>query len=135
MADNKKKIIIDEDWKTQVEAERAAAAQGSPESAADEPGAAGGPAELPPAEFHTIVSMLATQVMLSLGALPNPINGQTQVHPPQAKHFIDLLAILQQKTEGNLTPEEGGMIEHLLHELRMAYLEVQNQPVAPPEEE
>ena len=148
-----KKIIIDEDWKTQVEAEKVAAeadrsevkeeseakeGQGvdavaeelAPESVA-EPGAV----PLPPADFTTIISMLATQAMLNLGSLPNPMTGTTDKNLPQAKHAIDLIEVLQQKTAGNCNPQEASMMENLLHELRMAYVHVQNLPATEAGEE
>jgi hypothetical protein len=83
------------------------------------------------ADFQTIVSLLATQVMVSLGALPNPMSGEAEVHPIHAKHFIDLLGVLQEKTKGNLSPEEDQGLESLMHELRMGFLAVQNMPADP----
>ena len=144
-AGEEKKIIIDEDWKTQVEAEKVSAeaarseakeGQGTvaqesgPESVA-EPGAI----PLPPADFTTIISMLATQAMLNLGSLPNPMTGKADKNLPQAKHAIDLIEVLQQKTAGNCNPQEASMMENLLHELRMAYVHVQNLPATEAGEE
>jgi len=128
---DEKKIIIDEDWKTQVEAEKAAAeaarkgatgpapsapATGKPES--KQSGAGAGP--LPPADLSTLVTMLATQAMVSLGALPNPLTHQVEADVPQARHFIDLLEVIEEKTKGNTTPEEARLLDGVLHELRMA---------------
>jgi len=146
-AGEEKKIIIDEDWKTQVEAENvsaeadrsevkegqgtdAVAQDSGPESVA-EPGAI----PLPPADFTTIISMLATQSMLNLGSLPNPMTGKADKNLPQAKHAIDLIEVLQQKTAGNCNPQESSMMENLLHELRMAYVQVQNLPATEADEE
>ena len=133
-ASEDKKIIIDEDWKTQVEAERVAAEATGDETDTDAPEAA--PASdsehrdipLPPADFTTIVSMLATQAMLNLGTLPNPMTGKTDRNLPQAKHAIDLIEVLQEKTKGNCNPQEEVMLQSLLHELRMAYVASQDQP-------
>jgi hypothetical protein len=133
MSDDEKKIIIDEDWKEQVQADREAADQPN-DSDTDQPDVqrppSGGP--LPPADLSTIVSMLATQAMLSMGAIPNPISGKQEVHPDQARHFVDLLEVLQEKTKGNCTPDESKMMDGLLHELRMGFLAVQNAP--PPQD-
>jgi hypothetical protein len=129
------KIIVDEDWKSRVEAERkaaekAAAPTGGEQSAtpakdAEAPPkpAAERPMQLPPATFSFLVTTLATQAMVSLGEAPNPFTGQVEVHLPEAKHFIDTLAMLEDKTRGNLTPEEHAMLDAYLHQLRMAYIE------------
>jgi len=128
-----KKIIIDEDWKSRVQSEKEQAAeQPSPDSAAPADAAAEADHTMPPADFQTIVSLLATQAMMSLGAMPNPITGEAALHPQQAKHFIDLLAVLEEKTKGNLSAAESQGLEKLVHELRMVFMSVQQQP--PPTE-
>lgn len=134
------RIIIDEDWKSQVEREKAAAtAMGStppPEahaettpvsreaSAAEEEDAD----QLPPASFAFLVFTLATQTMVHLGQIADPIDNQATVRLPLAQHHIDTLALLEEKTKGNLTAEEEKMLTTMLHELRMVYLYVKNQP-------
>ena len=72
--------------------------------------------------------MLATQAMLNLGTLPNPMTGKTDRNLSQAKHAIDLIEVLQEKTKGNCNPQEEVMLQSLLHELRMAYVASQDQP-------
>lgn len=130
MSAEEKKIIIDEDWKSRVQSEKEQAATEPPADTAA--AAAGEDHPLPPADFQTIVSLLATQAMMSLGALPNPLDGATTVHPQQAKHFIDLLAVLEEKTRGNLSAAESAGLERLLHELRMVFLSVgKPEPPAP----
>ncbi|NIP84832.1 MAG: DUF1844 domain-containing protein [Planctomycetales bacterium] len=130
MSAEEKKIIIDEDWKSRVQSEKEQAATQPPAGeAATSPAAEDQP--LPPADFQTIVSLLATQAMISLGALPNPLDGKVTVHPQQAKHFIDLLSVLEQKTRGNLSAEESAVLERLLHELRMVFLSVGKPQPAP----
>ena len=133
-----KKIIIDEDWKSQVEAEKEEAeATREASDAADLTGSIGSQDEkspqeipLPPADFTTIVSMLATQAMLNLGTLPNPMTGKTDRNLPQAKHAIDLVEVLKEKSKGNCNPQEEAMLQNLLHELRMAYVASQGQPAS-----
>ncbi|MCE9544405.1 MAG: DUF1844 domain-containing protein [Planctomycetia bacterium] len=143
-----KKIIIDEDWKSRVEAEREAAAQekSAPSAErpsdtttdpAESPAIAATPAKepvraaaappLPPADLQTLVGMLATQAMVTLGALPNPISGQVTADLAQARHFIDLIDMLQDKTRGQATLAEAQMFETLLHELRMAYVAMERR--------
>ena len=75
----------------------------------------------------TLVSGLAAQAMMSLGIFPNPIDGQTRILLHQGKHFIDTIAIVFEKTSGNLTPEETQAFENVLHELRMIYVAAQNE--------
>jgi hypothetical protein len=120
-ANPEKKIIVDEDWKSQVEAEREAARHPQPEQAQPQPP----PDEsLPPPGLPYLVSTLYLQAAISLGLLPSPISGKPEVRLGTARHAIDTLAILQEKTEGNRTPDESDEIEAVLHQLRMAYVEV-----------
>ncbi len=120
-----KKIIVDEDWKSQVEREKEALRQAPPASSpAAEPLAEG---SLPPPSLSLLANSLYLQAAIALGLLPNPLTGKAQVQLPQAKHTIDTLAILQQKTEGNRTPEESEDIEEMLHQLRLGFLSVQEQ--------
>ena len=121
-----KKLVIDEDWKSQVEAEKEAARRGQQPAKPVEPSAAArGP--LPPADLAFLIGTLYIQGAMSLGLLPNPVTKKADVQLDQAKHSIDLLTVLQQKTEGNRTPEETGELEAVLHELRMAYITVQQK--------
>ena len=127
MTQKDKKIIIDEDWKSRVQSEKEQAAQQPSADSTASADADEADQPLPPADFQTIVSLLATQAMMSLGALPNPISGETTAYPNQAKHFIDLLAVLEEKTKGNLSAPESQGLEKLLHELRMVFLAVQQE--------
>jgi len=77
--------------------------------------------KLPPADFNMLVTMFTTQALVALGMVPSP-DGQTMKQLPLAKHFIDLLSILQTKCKGNLTGHESNLLENSLHELRMAYV-------------
>ena len=121
-----KKIIIDEDWKSRVEAEKDSAGReqetssaGQAESAED----SGAP--LPPANLVFLASGLYLQGMVSLGLLPNPASDKPKLYLDQARHAVDTLQMLQEKTEGNRTPEESEELHRMLHELRMAYVSVQ----------
>ena len=77
---------------------------------------------IPPASFSTLVQMLATQAMAALGKVPLP--GQTEMKSDLAvaKHFIDLLGVLEEKTQGQLTVEEAGLLGAVAHELRIVYV-------------
>ena len=121
------KIFVDEDWKSQVEAEREAASH--PTSVAPK---AAQPAEeraLPPPSLALLANSLYLQASISLGFIPSPLSGKAEVNLAHAKHTIDTLAVLQQKTEGNRTPEETEIFEEMLHQLRMAYLSVEKGDV------
>jgi len=117
-----KKIIIDEDWKSQVAAEKAAA-DAPPEPAADEPHGA-----MPPPDLVFLASTLYMQALVALGLVPNPVTNKATQSLPQAKHAIDSLEMLRAKTEGNRTPDETEAIDQMLHELRMTFVEMQTRP-------
>src|SRR5579871_5937401 len=129
------KIVIDEDWKSRVEAEREAAAatahvqpggdSSSGHSKIETPASPAADAErahqLPPATLSFLITTLATQAMVSLGDVPNPLTGKSEVRLPEARHFIDTLGMLDEKTKGNRTPEESDLLDGFLHQLRMAF--------------
>jgi len=92
------------------------------ESIEDEPGTSA-PIQLPPADFSTLVGMLSSQAMVTLGVLPNPATGKPAAQLEFARHFIDLLGILEEKTKGNLESEEELALKNTIHQLRMIYLE------------
>ena len=128
---DKPKIIIDEDWKTQAQAEKEALASTEENVSEDTGESSGEMPPMPPASLLTLVSTLATQAMFSLGAVPHPMTGKVEVDFEQAKHFIDTLAVLEEKTAGNRTPEEDATLTQLVHELRMAFVGMQSAPPAP----
>jgi hypothetical protein len=123
-----KKILIDEDWKSQVEAEKEELQRHKQEQETTKPaGEAEAEADvpLPPPSLEFLASSLGMQAMIAMGLMPNPLTGKPEVHLHQAKHFIDIVAMLQEKTEGNRTPEETAALGNLLHELRMGFISVQ----------
>jgi hypothetical protein len=120
-----KKLFVDEDWKSQVEAEREAARHAAEAAQpAETPSPAGPSPPLPPANLTFLVSTLYLQGAIALGLMPNPVTNKIDVRLEQAKHSIDLLAMLQQKTEGNRTPEESDEFDAALHQLRLAFVTV-----------
>jgi hypothetical protein len=120
---DEKKIIIDEDWKARVQAEKEEAAKGK---AAVEPGEPGpfdaGDAPMPPASFELLLTTLATEALMALGQVPHPATGKAEVRRNQAKFVIDTVDVLRQKTKGNLTVSEEEAIDSLLHQLRMLFV-------------
>jgi len=76
----------------------------------------------PEPDFNFFVTTLALQASVSLGVIPNPSTNQKEENTTQAKFIIDTLGLLKEKTKGNLTKEEGDLLERVLYELRMQYL-------------
>jgi hypothetical protein len=77
---------------------------------------------LPEVNFSTFVVSLSTEVLFHLGEIPHPISGEKQKDLTLAKHAIDTLAMLMEKTQGNLTEEEKKLLEYMLYDLRMAFI-------------
>ena len=82
---------------------------------------------IPEASFSVLVTTLATQAMVALGQAPMPGEEKVVVNLPFAKHCIDTLDILADKTKGNLTTAEDHLLSQFLYELRMLFVAVQNQ--------
>ncbi|HZW10636.1 MAG TPA: DUF1844 domain-containing protein [Phycisphaerales bacterium] len=128
------KIIIDDDWKAQAQAEKAKLAEQErakqtatvrpAAGGAPGPAAPGAPAESDEIGFQDLVQVLASQALLYMGAFPDPQSGRAVVSPPVARAHIDLLGVLEEKTRGNLTDEEKKLLEGVLHELRMQFVEL-----------
>jgi hypothetical protein len=78
---------------------------------------------LPNIDFATFVVSLSHSALMHLGHAPHPETQCVETHLPLAKQTIDLLALLEQKTKGNLTGEEERLLGQVLYELRMKYLE------------
>ena len=81
--------------------------------------------------FIEFVMMHAQNAALFLGQIPNPKTGEGEVNLELAKMFIDQLAMIQEKTRGNLTNEEATVLRNTLSNLQMAYVEVAQQHGAP----
>jgi hypothetical protein len=77
----------------------------------------------PPVDFHTFVLSLGSSALLHLGEIENPNDGVSQKDLPLAKHTIDILAMLEEKTKGNLSTAEEKLMESLLYDLRLRYVE------------
>ncbi|MCA9310610.1 MAG: DUF1844 domain-containing protein [Phycisphaerales bacterium] len=119
--DEAPKIIVDSDWKSQAQAEKAKLAEAEAASAA---GPGGDPNQLPPADFRTLVGMLATQAVMYMGGMVHPETGHPVVDLEYSKHSIDLLGTLEEKTRGNLSSEEAEELTGALQELRMRWVEI-----------
>ena len=104
---------VDESWKTEVKKEKDKVGAGSGETKEK---------AFPEADFYSFISGLGMQVLMFMGEIPDPVSKQKQKNLPQAKYIIDTLIMLGQKTKGNLTEEEGGLMEGIIHELQMKYV-------------
>lgn len=80
------------------------------------------PAALPEINFSTFVVSLSSSALIHLGIAPDPMSGEKKKELPLAKQTIDMLGMLQDKTRGNLTEEEGKLLESMLYDLRMMYV-------------
>ena len=77
---------------------------------------------LPEVSFSTFIFSMSTSALMHLGEVPDPNTGQAVHDIKLAKQTIDILGMLQQKTDGNLTAEEENLLKHLLYELRLKYV-------------
>ncbi len=143
MADNEQpKIVTDDDWKQELQAEKEKLvtddagkdASGGAEAGA---GGAGGPGaqKMPDADFGGLMDSLAMQAVLYLGGFPDPQTGKAVISLEHAKYYIDMLAVLQEKTKGNLSDEEASLIDRAVSELRMQFVEVTKAVAAHMEEQ
>jgi len=125
------KIIIDTDWKSQAQAEKeklvaAESAKKAEQQAKAESGAGVPGREEGPIGIQDLISLLVSQTLMYLGAVPDPQSGRAIVAPEYAKLHIDMLGALEEKTKGNLSETESKLLSRALHELRMEYVEVSN---------
>ncbi|NOG55978.1 MAG: DUF1844 domain-containing protein [Planctomycetes bacterium] len=134
------KIHVDSDWKSQAQAEKQrladleAAKKGSapaPDAGTADGQAADGQAgdeqrqqEIPPANWETLVMALATQALMCLGGTVDPKTNRVLVDLEAGKHHIDLLAVLEEKTAGNLSDEEANQLKSIIHELQMQFVRI-----------
>jgi uncharacterized protein DUF1844 len=94
-----------------------------PQAIVGGPGPApGGPAGAPKADLTSLLVMLYGDAMANLGQAPDPMSGRPHIDLEQARFAIDLLAMLQEKTRSNRTPDESAVLEEMLTTLRMGYV-------------
>lgn len=132
-------IKSDESWKDRVKAEDAkldaergarSPAETSESDAEPEPDPEAldiDPSQVPPADFAVLVQSFSTQALVALGLIPHPVTGKATPQPALAKHFIDLLGVIEDKTKGNLTNPERNFLVDSLHHLRLAYVELSKE--------
>jgi hypothetical protein len=142
--DNKKELHVDQDWKAEARAEKERLAREQQlKDAADKAnerkrahGILGGEAAendeqhgpLPPADFATLVNSLGTQALMFMSPHTDPETGRNLKNLDLAKHTIDLLGVLEEKTQGNLTSDEKSLLDRMLYQTRMAYVSATRTP-------
>lgn len=73
--------------------------------------------------FNIFVTSLGMQAMIFLGEMPNPVNNETRVELERARYMIETIAMVKEKTAGNLSAEEQKLIDDVLYGLRLKYAE------------
>lgn len=119
-------LHVDSDWKAQAEAERErlAKAEAQARQAAGAAGAGGAPQELPPADMQSLMGVIASQALAGLGMYGDRESGRMIVDFEGAKFAIDLLAVLEEKTKGNLSDDEARELKSILAELRTRFVQL-----------
>jgi hypothetical protein len=118
-SDAEPKLHVDSDWKAQAQAEKERLAAEESKKSSEKPGRG-----LPEASFRTLVSVLASQAIMGLGTMADPQTGGVVVDLEGSRLSIDLLAVLEEKTKGNVTEEEAKELTQLLGELRSRYVQI-----------
>lgn len=114
--------IVDKRRRSGEEEEPAPAKDEKPAAAPEKEPAGGGP--IPPIDFPTFIVSLAQSAALSMGGYQDPVSGKTSTNKDLARQTIDIIAMLREKTRGNLTEEEEKLVSGLLRDLRMKFVEV-----------
>jgi hypothetical protein len=89
--------------------------------------------ELPPVNFTNFINSLASTALMYMGGVIDPETKKPIIELNLAKHHIDIIEMLQQKTRGNLEAPESNFLENTLYNLRMSYVRLSTMP--PPTEE
>lgn len=107
-----------------------APANAEPATAAKQPAPKEGeppPGSEAPIDFTSYILGYYTQGLVLLGEVPNPYTNKTEEDLQAARHIVDLLGMLQEKTKGNLSADEAQLLESVLYELRMRYMSKTNR--------
>jgi hypothetical protein len=121
MADEEKKIIVDDDWKAEAKKEKERLAQ---ESAKQEP--------IPDPSFAELINMIAMQAIVGFGGMTGPGGERIPPNLEIAKHYVDMLQVLEDKTRGNLTEDEKKLLDQVIYEIRMRYIQSASGGAPPP---
>jgi hypothetical protein len=125
MAEEKKqekKIIIDEDWKGKAQKEKEVLKEKEKEKIEKPENDAEQEYQLPAGDFGALISLLATQAMFAMGLITTEKDKEPKIDLRLAKFQIDMLAMLEEKTKGNLTEQEQKFLSSTLSQLRMGFV-------------
>ncbi len=110
---------VDESWKETIEREKKSS---SHSESSDQPNPLSEP------NFSMFVSTIGMQVLMALGETEDPANPAKKADLGQAQYLIDILEMLSAKTKGNLSAEEQAMMQTLLYQLRLKFVEKSKTP-------
>ena len=129
---------VDEDWKRRAQAEKeldaAKIAPPAPPAAAGAAAAPAAPGAPPRSDarphpmFGGLVESLASQALLYMGAMRDPMTGQVHQDLQQAQTMIEMLGMIEEKTKGNLAKDEADMLKQVLDEVRMHFVRITEPP-------
>jgi hypothetical protein len=121
---------VDEDWKrrAQVEKEQDAAKAGDVPSPAAGTRPRGGPEPAASPLFAQLVESLASQALMFMGAIRDPLTGGAHQDLHQAQAMIDMLGMVEEKTRGNLTKDEAEQLRQILDEIRTTFVRLSAPP-------
>ncbi|NOS99490.1 MAG: DUF1844 domain-containing protein [Phycisphaerales bacterium] len=115
------KIIVDSDWKQEAAEEKKRLDEATRE--------AGQRGRMPDASFAEIINLLGMQAAVAMGGMMTQAGERLPADLPAAKYFIDLLQVLQDKTAGNLEAEEKRVLDAVVYDLRMRFVETTSAPM------
>lgn len=115
------KIHIDSDWKAEAQKEKERLAAKESDSTGGKESEQQG---LPEPNFQALVSVLASQALMGLGAYADPKSGKAMIDIEGSRFSIDLLGVLEEKTKGNLSDDESQQLTQLISELRNRYVQI-----------
>ena len=121
MADEEKKIIVDDDWKAEAKKEKERLAQETTQQEA-----------IPDPTFAELINMIAMQAMVGFGGMAGPGGERIPPNLDIAKHYVDMLQVLEDKTKGNLTDDEKKLLDQVAYEIRMRYIQAASGGAPPP---
>lgn len=113
MADDKK-IFVDDDWKAQARAEKEKLSEQTAKHSAE---------GMPAASFVELINLLVMQAMAGMGMLAGAGGQPIPPNLELAKHYIDMLQMLEDKTKNNLNAEEKKLLDQVLYEMRMTFVQ------------
>jgi hypothetical protein len=122
----KDRRTFDTEGKVKEEAKKEAKEEGKKDEKAEEKGEKEFTA-LPEVNFSSFLLSLSSSILLHLGEIADPQSGEKKKDLALAKQTIDIITLLKDKTEGNLTEEEQNLLKHLLYDLRMRFVKASQE--------